>query len=86
MHMFGDGLWGVLTFGLDGLPSGQVLIRARPVLVGWSGSPLGRQPRTPVVAKIVEQPLATPKPTDPISDYPLHAALLPERVCTEPLA
>src|SRR5437773_11276094 len=80
--------WGVFTFGLGGL----VHQRGRR----WCGydwkertnknTPLRGQPRTPVVARIVEQVLPTPEPTDPIGDRPLRAALLPERVGTQPLA
>src|SRR5437667_3340255 len=82
---WGRGPWGVFTFGLGGL----VHQRGRR----WCGydwkertnknTPLRGQPRTPVVARIVEQVLPTPEPTDPIGDRPLRAALLPERVGTQ---
>src|SRR5262249_6169420 len=56
------------------------------LLAGSSGLPTGPPPCTPVVARIVEQSLPTPEPTDPSRDCPLSPAPLSERVHTAPLA
>src|SRR6266571_3340649 len=86
-----DGLgarpWGVVTFASDCLCQDQVGHRR-----GRSGGPktpqtlpLLSQPVTPIIARVVTQPLTTPEPTDPVRHSPLHPPLLAQWVCTHAL-
>src|SRR5215475_12930463 len=48
--------------------------------------PLLRQPATPIVARVIKQPLAAPKPTHPVRHGPLRAPLLASGVHAHALA
>src|ERR1043166_3314044 len=57
---------------------------------GWlwaeQGCPRCRHPGLPIIPGVGDEPLATPEPTDPVTDRPLHPSLLPPRLPTQPPA
>ena len=84
----GDDPWGVATFMssrlfLDWFGYG------RSVSCGLGppeALPLLGQPAAPIVTRVVEQPLAAPKPTHAVGHRPLRPPLLAHRVRAHPLA
>jgi hypothetical protein len=76
--------WGVVTFASGCLWLDQVGHRC-----GRSGGPqtlpLLSQPVTPIIARVVKQPLTTPEPTDPVRHSPWRPPLLAQWVCTHAL-